>query len=109
MKVPSQKPAPVPFDTKDGATTPAVPVYVRVFAVVAPSSRLASEVGADPAPPPRRTCFEASNADELSVVVLEKYGIPPDVVVPLTVAGKARDAVGTLPIVETFHADDALL
>src|SRR5579863_8328959 len=75
------------------AAMPPVPVYVRVFAVVTPSSNLASVVGAPPAPPPSTIRLSASNAEDDSCVVELKYGIPPEVTVPETVKGKIDEAV----------------
>ena len=45
-------------------------------------------LGATPAPPPIISALAANNPDDVSVVVLEKYGIPPLVVVPPAVTGK---------------------
>jgi hypothetical protein len=50
-------------------------------------------VGAAPAPPPLTRILLFRIAEEVSAVVLLKYGIPPLVVVPLTVRGNDKDAL----------------
>jgi hypothetical protein len=52
-----------------------------------PLSVMLEFVGAPPAPPPFTRMFELRMPDEVSVVVLLKYGIPPEVTVPATVTG----------------------
>jgi hypothetical protein len=61
---------------------------------VVPLSVMLELVGAPPAPPPFTRMFVFRMAEDVRAVVLLKYGMPPEVVVPETVSGNARE---TLP------------
>jgi hypothetical protein len=77
-------PSAPPLTTND----PAEPVLTP-SAVTTPVP-VETVLGAAPAPPPTIKLFANSTALVAILVVLEKYGIPPLVTVPLTVTGNAR-------------------
>ena len=68
--------SPVPPDVN---TSPLLPVPAEMV------------LGVTPAPPPTTNALLANNADDAIVVVLEKYGIPPDVPDDMPVPPLATD------------------
>jgi hypothetical protein len=87
VALPPDTGVPVNFTPDVEVVLPPLNVTNSAVETVVPSSVMLELVGAPPAPPPLTRMLELRMPDEVSVVVLLKYGMPPLVTVPATVTG----------------------